>query len=92
MTMPIIEALQVCLDDYTNDQRGDIGSQLRLQAIECIDIALQHCLLPEKESRQALIARICRLAGEKLDKVRIRAWRCMQDNWTAIFGPEILCV
>lgn len=92
MTTSIVEALQTCLDDYTNDQRGDIGSHLRIEAIEAVDIALQCGLLPEEKSRQALIARICRLAGEKLDKVRIRAWRCMQDNWATFVDPERSCV
>ena len=88
MTNSIIGALQICLDDYTNDRRGDIGSHLRIEAIESVDIALQRSLLPEEESRRALIVRICRLAGEKLDKARIRAWRCMQDHWATFFGPE----
>lgn len=87
MTSSIIEALQTSLDDYTNDQRGDIGSHLRIAAIEAVDIALLQSLLPE-ESRRILITRLCRLAGEKLDKVRIRAWRCLRDNWAAFVGPE----
>ena len=91
MTSSIIEALQISLDDYTNDQRGDIGSHLRIAAIEAVDIALLQSLLPE-ESRRTLITRVCRLAGEKLDKVRIRAWRCLQDNWAAFVGPERRCV
>lgn len=92
MTTSIIEALQICLDNYTNDQRGDIGSHLRIEAIEAVDIAVRYGLLPEEESRQALIARICRLAGERLDKVRIRAWRCMQSHWATFVGPERGCV
>lgn len=88
MTTSIVEALQTCLDDYTNDQRGDIGSHLRIEAIEAVDIGLQNGLLPEEETKRALIARICRLAGERLDKVRIRAWRCMQDNWATFVGSE----
>lgn len=92
MTTSIIEALQTCLDDYTNDQRGDIGSHLRIVAIEAVDIALLHRLLPEEESRRTLISRVCRLAGEKLDKVRIRAWQCLQDNWASFVGPERGCV
>ena len=91
MTTSIMEALQTCLDDYTNDQRGDIGSHLRIEAIEAVDIGLQYDLLPEEKSRQALIARICRLAGERLDKVRIRAWRCIQNHWVIFVGPKRRC-
>ena len=92
MTTSIIEALQTCLNDYTNDQRGDIGSHLRIEAIEAVDVSLQYDLLPEEKPRQALIARICRLAGERLDKVRIRAWRCMQNHWVTFVGPERHCL
>lgn len=88
MSTSIIEALQTSLDDYTNDQRGDIGSHLRMEAIEAVDIGLQHDLLPDEKPRQALIARICRLAGERLDKVRIRAWQCIQNHWVTFVGPK----
>jgi hypothetical protein len=92
MTPSIIEALQSALDDYTNDPRGDIGSHLRMAAIDAVAVALQHGLVPDDESRQALMARVCRLAGEKLDRVRIRAWQCMQDHWAMFGGPERRCV
>ena len=92
MTTSIVEALQTCLDDYTNDQRGDIGSHLRIGAIEAVEIILRYGLLSEEKSRRAVIARICRLAGERLDKVRIRAWRCMQDHWATFVGPTRHCV
>lgn len=92
MNPSIIEALQTCLDDYTNDQRGDIGSHLRIEGIDAVAVALQHGLLREDEGRQSLTARVCRLAGEKLDKVRIHAWRCLQDHWAAFVGPERPCM
>lgn len=92
MTNSIVEALQTSLDDYSTDQRGDIGSHLRIEAIGAVDIGLQNGLLLAEESKRALIAHICRLAGERLDKVRIRAWRCMQDNWATFAGPKRRCL
>ena len=86
----MVEALPVCLNDYTTDRRGDIGSLVRLEAIDAAAVVLKKDLLSMRE-RQIIAARICGLAVEKLDKVRFRAWNCLQANW-AIFGlgPEPL--
>lgn len=74
----------MCLQDYTIDQRGDIGSLVRMEAIDAVTMILRKKLL-NVEEEQKLIARICGLAVEKLDKVRYRAWGCLQPNWD-IFG------
>lgn len=83
MTAQVAQTLRVCLDDYTIDQRGDIGSLLRIEAIDAVGVVLSHNLLSELGPRRSLLARVCRLACEKFDKVRLRAWVCMQDNWNA---------
>ena len=79
----IFPAISQCLDDYTTDQRGDIGSLLRLEAICAANEILQH--LNEKQLKPALrttlLHRLLRLATEKLDKVRNQAWRCLVDNY-----------
>ena len=75
-----------CLNDYTTDRRGDVGSLIRLEAIDAIAVVLKKGLLSMRE-RQGLAARICGLAVEKLDKVRFRAWNCLQSNW-GVFGLD----
>ena len=74
------QALHACLSDYTIDRRGDIGSLIRLEAIDATAVILKKGLLSISE-RRAMAARICGLAVEKLDKVRFRAWSCLQANW-----------
>lgn len=76
------EALIACLDDYTIDSRGDVGSWIRLEAIDAVLMALRKGILlrhpPEVSPTEAdMLSRIGRLAAEKLDKVRSRAWSCL---------------
>ena len=75
-----MKALIVCLDDYTTDQRGDVGSLVRTAAIDAVSTVLKQDLL-DLSGRQILAAKVCGLAVEKLDKVRWRAWSCLQSNW-----------
>ncbi|KAJ5799803.1 uncharacterized protein N7518_001871 [Penicillium psychrosexuale] len=71
------------LNDYTTDRRGDIGSLIRVEAIQAVGILLRGQL--ETTSRppliQDLVGCLCRLACEKLDKVRLQAWLSLQDFW-----------
>lgn len=82
----IVEAVCRCLDDYTSDQRGDIGSLLRLEAIDAVDSIFQQHSSLTPDHRDALSSRLCRLSVEKLDKVRNRAWACLQEHHVLIFG------
>ena len=87
--MPIFEALVECLNDYTNDSRlGDIGSEVRMEAIAAATFALRrvHALraTANQALRNRLIYRICSLATESLDKVRFRAATCLQEIWDDI--------
>ena len=83
----VVQALHACLNDYTTDRRGDVGSLIRLEAIDATAVILRKGLLSVRE-RQGMAARICGLAVEKLDKVRFRAWNCLQANW-GVFGLDI---
>lgn len=78
------QALHACLSDYTTDRRGDVGSLIRLEAIDATVVVLKRGLLCMRET-QDIAARICGLAVEKLDKVRFRAWNCLRVNW-GVFG------
>ena len=81
----LIEALSHCLDDYTTDQRGDIGSLLRHEATNTIDLLLSHHTSLPQPSCELLLSKICRLSVEKLDKVRNRAWSCLQNHYDLFF-------
>ena len=80
ITRSLVKALMVCLDDYTTDQRGDVGSLVRFAAVDAVSTVLKKNLLNLRD-RQVLGAKVCGLAVEKLDKVRWRAWSCLQSNW-----------
>lgn len=71
------------LSDYTNDQRGDIGSLLRLQSLEAVDVYRK--LMSSEPWHASLVDRllphVVRLAFEKLSKVRHRAWNCLRASW-----------
>ena len=79
------------LTDYTNDQRGDIGSLLRLQSLEAVDIlyAVRHT---PASSSSPLLPHVTRLSVEKLNKVRHRAWLCLKMVWSSTLRSEGLRV
>ena len=80
--------IQTCLEDYTNDQRGDVGSLLRLQAIDAVRAAWQSgALEPREENAPRLISAVCVLAAEKLDKIRYRAWTCLSELFETFYPP-----
>ncbi|KAI9816101.1 MAG: hypothetical protein M1826_001888 [Phylliscum demangeonii] len=86
-TAEIIEALSSCLDDYTTDSRGDVGSLIRLKAIEVVAAASQHGLLSgtvgDSSAEHVLISRVARLSAEKIDKVRLAAVICLHTAWSS---------
>ncbi|OJD19110.1 hypothetical protein AJ78_00896 [Emergomyces pasteurianus Ep9510] len=75
--------LNTFLNDYTTDRRGDIGSFIRLEAIEAVNVILEskvpHGTAPLYMKN--LMSCVARLAAEKLDKVRFHAWKCLQTFW-----------
>lgn len=74
------------LNDYTTDRRGDIGSLIRVEAVQAASILLKpdSHLPPSSPVVQSLLGRLCRLASEKLDKVRLQAWICLQVYWESM--------
>ncbi|QIW99073.1 hypothetical protein AMS68_004591 [Peltaster fructicola] len=70
--------------DFTIDQRGDVGSLVRLEALKC---ARTLCTAKEFEQHQAILADlhagIARLSLEKLNRVRASAAQCR----TQLTGP-----
>lgn len=74
------------LNDYTTDRRGDVGSLIRVEAVQAASILLKpdSHLPPSSPVVQSLLGCLCRLASEKLDKVRLQAWLCLQDYWESV--------
>lgn len=85
MATPAANMLLASLADYTADQRGDVGSLVRVEAIDAVGVSWANGRLTDEETKRRLIALVCGLAAEKLDKVRFRAWTCIQSCWK-VFG------
>jgi hypothetical protein len=88
-TSTIVQAIHSGLTDYTIDERGDIGSLVRLQGLTCVSSLLSTAILGEDtESCQLLQSDVLRLSLEKLDRVRARAAECRQTRLPTHFSVE----
>lgn len=75
----ICDAIQRALNDYTIDERGDIGSLVRIRAISCVSAIFETGLLDGiPDLKDQLADEICRLSLEKLDRVRLQAAECRE--------------
>ena len=61
------------LGDFTINNSGDVGSLVRLEAIDAAAMLLERQMLNDYE-RKCVIAELGSLAVGKLDKVRWKAW------------------
>ncbi|KAI9765900.1 MAG: hypothetical protein M1840_007041 [Geoglossum simile] len=83
-TPEIDDTLRSALDDYTVDSRGDVGSWIRMEAIDAVSVGWVSGAFrsgnstSERLVEDVLISRVARLAAEKLDKVRFKAWKCLR--------------
>lgn len=74
VTAILVTALHQGLNDYTVDERGDVGSLVRLQAIECTSVLWDmHPTIEDSEGQPVLLSDMLRLSFEKMDRVRLRA-------------------
>ncbi|KAL8678701.1 MAG: hypothetical protein Q9186_004976 [Xanthomendoza sp. 1 TL-2023] len=80
---PFIDALQ----DYTIDSRGDIGSEVRLAAVDII-ARINNSLRWDHRFHHEIFGIVCGLAVEKLDKVRECAWNCIRRYLDALSLEE----
>lgn len=83
MTKSIADDIISFLNDYTTDRRGDVGSLIRVEAIQAVKTTVGSKSLPASglSYLQPMVACVARLAAEKLDKVRFQAWSCLQMVW-----------
>lgn len=84
----ILETLILNLNDYTINERGDVGSLVRVEAIS----ALETLYTSNFEAVDSLEAQACywatvRLSLEKLDKIRMVAAHCL---WAGKRYPDAL--
>ncbi|KAH9881877.1 hypothetical protein J1614_001048 [Plenodomus biglobosus] len=75
-------ALHVALNDYTITERGDVGSLVRLEALNTVRSAWTSGRLHDEESEwgHKIYANVLRLSLEKLDKMRVTAAQVLQDG------------
>ncbi|KAJ9644755.1 hypothetical protein H2199_003719 [Coniosporium tulheliwenetii] len=73
-------AISTALNDYTINERGDIGSLVRLEALNAVSTAAEHGFFDsDADCRNSTIAAsVIRLSLEKLDKVRSPAAKCLR--------------
>lgn len=67
-----------CLNDHTIDSRGDVGSDVRIAAINIISKTAAPGQWDDAFCHEAS-GIVYGLAVEKLDKVRGRAWSCVRE-------------
>lgn len=60
---------------------------MRVQAIGVVTTAWRQGLLGGEDDKRQLLVRVCRLAAEKLDKVRFHAWLCLQEILGQMYFP-----
>jgi len=71
------------MNDYTINERGDVGSLVRLEALVAMTSVWDKSGINgdcHSEAMTACIWDAFRLALEKLDKVRLQAARCLQAS------------
>lgn len=79
----IVSALILALSDYSTDQRGDVGSWIRVAGVKALRLVLLHlCQRNDaergsdtvtQETFEQIISGIARLGVEKLEPVRAAA-------------------
>jgi hypothetical protein len=84
----IVASLLACLSDYTTDQRGDVGSWIRVAALRALG-GVVGCAaglppatalaLVDQENFERVIAGTVRLGVEKLEPVRAASAGALRD-------------
>lgn len=73
----ILEALSRGLNDYTINERGDVGSLARIEALLGMQVVWTSHIASNSIHMNACDLAVKRLALERLDKVRLQAARCL---------------
>ena len=75
-----LQTLCQSIEDHTTDQRGDIGSLVRIEAIKAVDAIMKRTKEVDDTTLVILLSKVAGLAVEKLDRVRLQAFECLKDN------------
>ena len=78
------------LNDYTIDERGDIGSLVRLEALLSLQEAQKNKAVATSLLNEDLEAAVVRLAVEKMDKIRAKAAMCLTLSGKLSFSQHTL--
>ncbi|KAF2204679.1 hypothetical protein GQ43DRAFT_364104 [Delitschia confertaspora ATCC 74209] len=85
----ITSVLHIALNDYTVTERGDVGSLVRLEALNTVEMAWRQGLVDGSTSGERLHEDILRLSLEKLDKVRARAAHVLEIRNSEYFNRAV---
>ncbi|CEP19812.1 hypothetical protein [Parasitella parasitica] len=85
----VMSSLEACLTDYSTDQRGDVGSWVRIPSMELLnDVLARIAKLDARSAEQRylkmtttsnLLAALLKQSVERIDKVRTIAGRVLSD-------------
>lgn len=77
----LVEAIHTGLNDYTITERGDVGSLVRIEAINCVCSLWRLESISNNLSADLLLSEdILRLSLERLDRTRLLAARCLRSK------------
>ena len=77
LLLQIIGAITTCLEDYTRNQKGDIGSILRIAAMQAIQQMGQFLPSIPSDMYIRLLAKLLQQGGEKILRIREEAGRTL---------------
>lgn len=90
----MFEALSKGLDDYTSDQRGDVGSWIRIACLQGASTVVASILRqpqPEKwltvDQYRGVLGKVLKLAAERIDGVRRAAGDALREI-IILDGPQ----
>lgn len=69
----VVQALLSGLDDYTTDQRGDVGSWIRVSCSTGLGRLAEHIAASGSQRTRAVISGLAKMLMEKLEVVRVAA-------------------
>ncbi|BGP03558.1 hypothetical protein RTG_03167 [Rhodotorula toruloides ATCC 204091] len=87
---PVLSALQLGFTDYTSDQRGDVGSWVRISTLNAW-ASLIPSFYPSRLDRQMadqLVSKMVKLCLERLDNVREAAGTALLSLWRWQSGTD----
>lgn len=81
-------ALTRCLDDYTTDQRGDVGSWVRLAALRGLRELSQRGKVPSEVVFHAAVAAVGKQTMERIDHLRAEAALTLLTFYAGLPAPH----